>query len=799
MSRETLSRGVRFGGTAVFGLVILLCLTGVLPGNGLSTISPGPASQRGLVVSTLSHSASTDLQPVDMAAVAARLGYGPHPRSLPIIGQSKHPDPVPVVPPPSYDGHYYAGAVYNGTTTTATEVQVRITVPDDYPQSSDFYYVILSIWDNAGSYDQVGFTNDNGVWGLAYSSTSFCAGTYYYSPDAISLQRGQTYTFAMSISSGTVTFAAFNSTGSAVWSLDQTTGGTSFDVAAFYSCDSTSFYDYTDYEEVYDTADPLPPYEFPFTSNQMGSAAETNWASFTSDAPGTIYRSFSGANVFVDNEPYELNFTYRQDWIHFGTNSSAENVTTALTVTLLDPDGHALGLSTDSLPAGWSFTAFPDTGSGTFSSSGTVTIPGGTAIGTYTVEIDASDGTGNYSREALNVTLVDTPVPLISAAPSSGHSDVGQTVQFTATASGGVSPYSYSWTQVPPGCANSGTAIMTCAITENGTFDATVEVTDSHGATGTTTYLMSVDSDPSVGEPLAAPTAIDLGQSTNLTAFPTGGSGEYSFVWTGLPAGCSSMSLPVLPCDPSSVGTSTVKVQVTDSNGFVATSTGRIVVVDPDPVLGGPAENRSSVDVTQKVGFSATASGGSGIYSFTWFGLPPGCTSVNLSALDCEPTEPGSYTISLTLQDSHGYIIRSSTLGLVVSSLPSVSLTVDPENATRGALLTLNATVAGGAGIVAYAWSGLPAGCHAANSSALPCVPTSGGTFTVKLVVTDGNGALAVGTLVIHIKGSSSGAGGIPETGILTLGLVIAAAIIGAVILAARRRRPRPPIRIPRA
>ena len=787
---------VHLTGLVSLGLALFLSLSAGIPAHFGPAVASGSAVPTRTSVPLSVHSSRVDLQPIDMSAVAARLGSGPHPRSVWALGQSKHPGPVAVVPPPSYDGHYYAGAVYSGSTRSATEIQVGITVPDDYPQSADFYYVILSIWDNAGSYDQVGLTNDNGVWGLAYSTTSACAGTYYYSPDAYALQRGETYTFAMSISGGTVTFAAFNSTGTAVWSVDQSTGGTTFDVAAYYTCDSEEYYDYTDYEEVYDTTDPLPPYEFPFTSNEVGSAAETNWSAFTSNAPGTIYRSFSGSDVFVDNEPYELNFTYRQDWIRVGTNSSAENATTSLTVTLLDTDSHDLGISTDSLPAGWAFEASPDTGSATFSSSGTVTIPGGTAVGTYTVELDASDGSGNFSREALNVTVVATPVPQISASPSSGHSDVGQTVRFSATASGGTPPYSYSWSRVPPGCTNPNAALMTCTITQNGTFAATVEVTDSHGSMGTTSYLMVVDSDPSVGEPSAAPAALDLGQSTNFSAFPTGGSGEYSFVWSGLPAGCSSSSLPVLPCDPSSSGTSTVEVQVTDSNGYVVTSVGRTFVVDPDPALGALAENRSAMDTTQWVGLSTTASGGSGVYSFQWFGLPAECDSVNSSALHCQPSQAGTYSISVTLEDSHGYTVRSAPVALVVDSTPSVSLTATPPNATQGSLLSLNATVTGGAGNASYAWFGLPSGCQGANRSTLQCVPDAGGTFMVKVVVTDRNGGVAVGTLEIRVRGTLSGGSGIPETWILIVGLVAIAGTVGALIVAAGRRRAQPPPRI---
>lgn len=186
------------------------------------------------------------------------------------------PVPPPMAPrlnapaPAAAGGHWYAGSVYNGTATNTSWVFTEISIPSaSAPDASEFYYVILSVWDNNGSYDQIGFTDDYGSWGLAWSyTTGICSNpTYHYTPFALTLTPGQTYLFAITTHVGTghtgVAEEAWSvsttGTTKAVYSSLKATGATNpgLDQAGFY-CGS---YDYTDYEEVYgnnSTAQPDP-------------------------------------------------------------------------------------------------------------------------------------------------------------------------------------------------------------------------------------------------------------------------------------------------------------------------------------------------------------------------------------------------------------------------------------------------------------------------------------------------------------------------------------------------------------
>src|SRR5208283_4494423 len=134
-----------------------------------------------------------------------------------------HPDAVPSSRS-SFSGHYYAGVMFDGTNTTASQIRATLNVPRDTPTASDFYYVLVSAWDDAGSYDQIGFSSGGGVFGVSYSTTTPCATNYLFSSDAYNLTGGLEYTFQMIVSGGTVDFTVSTPSQGTVWSYSAVTG-----------------------------------------------------------------------------------------------------------------------------------------------------------------------------------------------------------------------------------------------------------------------------------------------------------------------------------------------------------------------------------------------------------------------------------------------------------------------------------------------------------------------------------------------------------------------------------------------
>jgi hypothetical protein len=237
--------------------------------------------------------------------------------------QAVSPNEPPTIGPTTTGGHYYAGSVYSGTTHLATWMIMKIYIPSATPDSSQFYYVLLSAWDTHASYDQIGFANANGVWGLTYSYTTGlttgCTGTisYHYSANAKVLTKGQLYMFAMTTVSGPGVWLEeykLSSTGAATleWANHYPSGSPNpgLTVQPFYC----GYYDYTDYQETYGTTSSAypSPYGAPmallflFSYNYWGTGASgppwtaTTWSAWhTSNAPSFNYATIGGINVIV--------------------------------------------------------------------------------------------------------------------------------------------------------------------------------------------------------------------------------------------------------------------------------------------------------------------------------------------------------------------------------------------------------------------------------------------------------------------------------------------------------------------
>ena len=654
------------------------------------------------------------------------------------IGFPPHPFPILYGSPASFSGHYYAGSDYSGSATTATQLEVTVGVPDDFPQS-DFYYVILSVWDNAGSYDQVGFSNDYGTWGVAYSTSTYCAGTYYYSPDAFTLTQGQNYVFDMTISSGTVYFTAINSaTANIVWSYSTYTGGTNFVEQGTYSCNGNSYYDYTDYEEVYSTTGPVVPYDLFFTYNSAGGYLVTTWNSFTSSAPSGVTALISSYDTTIENEPYYAYFTSGSDSTTVEPTTSPTTYYWSVSIADLSPDSPITVLGYYS-PNGWTVNFVPAQGNPPYTTQLSFSLPSSTSPGSYYLGVVAFDGTGTYNRIALTVDVISGVSASPFGSPASGGIDLGQSTTLYAGASGGSGSYTYSWISLPAGCAASPSASISCAPSASGTFALTVTVTDSLGYSVTASATYAVDTDPTVSAPSVTPSSSDEGQIVVFSASAAAGAGGYAYQWTGLPSGCLSSSAS-FSCKPSTSGTFTVTVRVTDANAYAVTSNPVSFTVYNDPSVSPVTVSRGSADVGQSVTFSSSASGGSGGLTYAWSGLPTGCSSSGTTTDYCRATGAGTFAVTFTVTDSNGGT-ANSTLSYTVYDDPALTPPASSPTAIDvGQSATFSVSAVGGSGAYSFLWNGLPSGCQSANKSSLSCRPSAAGTYTISVSVIDSNG-----------------------------------------------------------
>jgi hypothetical protein len=486
-----------------------------------------------------------------------------------------------------------------------------------------------------------------------------------------------------------------------------------------------------------------------FTGTASGGATPYSTYGFAFGDGGTSSGSSNSAShAYVNPGTYTVSITVTDA---YGSKVSGTTVVTinakptvsTPTGTVASADvGQSVTFRTTASLGTTPYTTYTWTGlpTGCSGATASVTCSGLTTAGTYSISVTVTDTVGVTSTASNTLAFTVYADPTVTT-PSANHvsTDVGQSVTFTISAASGSGGFTYSWSGLPTGCSGS-TTTVSCTTSASGSYTVKVTVTDSNGESATSGSLaFTVYADPSVTTPTASPSSVDIGQTVTISATASSGSGGYTYSWSGLPTGCSGSSASV-SCTPSGSGAFTISVTVTDSNGYQVTSSSESYTVDTDPSVSTPSASPVSVDVGQSASFSTSETGGSGGLTYSWAGLPAGCSGSG-ATISCSPTGVGTFSITVSVTDSNSYTSGSGALSFTVHAVMTVA---NPTSSTPsvdvGQSVTFTTTASLGSGGYSYAWTGLPAGCSGATAS-ISCSPTTAGTSSVSVKVTDSNGA----------------------------------------------------------
>ncbi|GAA4208948.1 hypothetical protein GCM10022289_33650 [Pedobacter jeongneungensis] len=388
----------------------------------------------------------------------------------------------------------------------------------------------------------------------------------------------------------------------------------------------------------------------------------------------------------------------------------------------------------------------------TLSSAGVITgTP--TVANAYTFSVVATDTKGCKATANYSLT-VTTALVLTPGALPNGITGTVYSTQTIPAATGGTGPYTYTATGVPPGLTfNPATREITGTPTQPGTYNIPVTVVDANGNTLTSNYTVKIT------DPLLLPTAT-LADGTTGTVYTTqiiptatGGTTPYTYSATGLPPGLTfNPATKAITGTPTTAGTYTVPVTVTDADGKTVTTNYSITVNNPLvlPAATLPDGTEGAVYATQTL---PAATGGVGPFTYVATGVPAGL-SFNPATREITgtPTQAGNYTIGVTVTDSQGktasnnYLLKvNGTLTLPTRTLPNgvVGTSYLPQ--------TLPA-VSGGVGPYTYAATGLPPGLSFnPTTREITGTPTQGGNYTISVTATDANNNKATTTYALAV------------------------------------------------
>jgi hypothetical protein len=271
------------------------------------------------------------------------------------------------------------------------------------------------------------------------------------------------------------------------------------------------------------------------------------------------------------------------------------------------------------------------------------------------------------------------PLVIAKASPPSGNVGVAYGITFTAT--GGLVPYTWSISAgtLPTGLTlNASTGAVSGTPTSAATFNFTLQCTDSQTPTqavATQNFKITINATPTLSITTKTLTAATVNFAYSATLAATGGVQPYKWTVTSgtLPAGLTLSSTGVISGIPTVVGSSTFTVQVADSQATPATAT-QILTLAVN-VLGKLQITTTTLTAaTDGVAYNATLTATGGITPYTWTitsgTLPTGLTLSTSGVISGTPTQTGSFTFTVQVQDSETTPqTATQSLTLVVNDL----------------------------------------------------------------------------------------------------------------------------------
>jgi gliding motility-associated-like protein len=306
----------------------------------------------------------------------------------------------------------------------------------------------------------------------------------------------------------------------------------------------------------------------------------------------------------------------------------------------------------------------------------------------------------------------------------------------TPSASGGRSPYTYSWT--PSTGIVSSTTIANPYIRDIDTTTLyTLTVTDPvNGCTSTGNVIVN----PTVGSPIvsvgATQTLTCLVTSLNLNASSTTSAVTYNWAGTGIVSGGSSAS-------PTVNTSGTYTVTITDpSNGCTSTAIQTVNANTTAPIANAGADLFLACSVTTiNLDGSGSSSGANYTYNWTTSG---GSILAGASTISAAAGQPGNYTVTVT--DITNGCTSTDNVTVTGDTLPVAFFTASP---TSGFAPLVVDFTNGSSGAVSYVWN---LGDGSSSSAFNPSnTYNTFGDYIITLTALNSSGCADTFSITIHV------------------------------------------------
>lgn len=467
-------------------------------------------------------------------------------------------------------------------------------------------------------------------------------------------------------------------------------------------------------------------------------------------------------------------------------DSATTNEDTPIDIPVLANDIDDLPVSQGTV----AITSGPAHGSVSVSAAGVVTYtPDANYSGpdsfTYTVT-DAGGAVSNEATVAITVNAVaDAPALSVTGTASGDESapiplDISGMLTDTdgsevlsiaiagvpagAALSAGTDNGDGSWTLAPAQLSG-----LTITVPDNGAFTLTVTATATELSNGSTvsasapidvtvnnvapTATLDVPASGTEGNPVtvALLNAIDVSPVDQAAGF------EYAFDFgAGYGAFGASNTASFTPTDN---GTYTVKAKVRDKDGGETEYTAQVVIDNAPPIASAGADQTVSEGALVTLNGTFTDAGSADTHTLLWHVEASNGQVIadgTGASFSFTPNDNGTYTVTFTVTDDDGGIGTDTAVITANNVAPQNVAISGPAAGVRGQALAYSGsfTDPGTADTQTLAWTVTFGGSVVASSSgaSFSFVPTTAGTYTVSLKVTDDDGGATTTATTVTVS-----------------------------------------------